>query len=226
MSKSERLSMLNEFEESFLNSVSGNVDCEFAHALSVTIKNRNLSIGHFTDLISAFRQDVVKKRYYDFDEVTDYCRRSANPVGRIILELFNTRDEKAFQYSDKICTALQLTNFYQDTYRDFRKGRIYYPLNELKEYEIPENQFEKRKINDNFRLLVKHNVDRAELFFLQGKPLYQYLSGRVKYEIKWTVAGGEEILKKIRLNNYNVLYNRPSLSKKDFFKIFLKSFLK
>lgn len=226
MSESKRMDLLNEFEKAFLEAVEGEIDCEFSHALSVTIKNRNLTVSHFTDLLSAFRQDVIKKRYYDFDEVLDYCKRSANPVGRLILELFNIRDEEAFSLSDKICTALQLTNFYQDTYRDFKKGRIYYPLDELEQFEISEKMFEKRKINDNFRSLVKYNVDRAVSFFLEGKQLFDYLNGRLKYEIKWTVAGGEEILNKIRKNNYNVLFKRPSLSKKDFFRILIRSFIK
>ncbi|MBS4036443.1 MAG: squalene synthase HpnC [Ignavibacterium sp.] len=223
MSEIKRLNLLAEFEKAFLDALAGEIDCEFSHALSVTIKNRNLTISYFTDLLSAFRQDVTIKRYYDFDEVLDYCNRSANPVGRLLLELFNIRDEKAFYFSDKICTALQLTNFYQDTYRDYKKGRIYYPQNELEKYEIREKMFENRKINDNFRALVKHNVERASSLFYEGKNLFSYLNGRLKYEIKWTVAGGEEILNKIRKNNYNVLYNRPSLTKKDFIRILLKS---
>lgn len=223
MTETERLNLLAEFEKAFRDALAGEIDCEFSHALSVTIRNRNLTVSHFTDLLSAFRQDVTKNRYYDFDEILDYCIRSANPVGRLLLELFNIRDEKAFYFSDKICTALQLTNFYQDTYRDYQKGRIYYPLNELEEYEISEKMFEKRKINDNFRALVKYNVDRAASLFFDGKNLFSYLNGRLKYEIKWTVAGGEEILNKIRKNNYNVLYNRPSLTKKDFIRILLKS---
>ncbi len=225
MNETKRLKLLDEFEKSFHDARSGIIDCEFSHALFVTIKNRNLTTNHFTDLISAFRQDVTKKRYVDFREVMDYCKRSANPVGRLILELFDIRNENAFHYSDKICTALQLTNFYQDTYRDYKKGRIYYPLKELEKFKVSENQFEKRKINDNFRLLVKHNIDRAASLFDDGKKLYDYLNGRLKYEIKWTISGGEEILNKIRKNNYNVFYSRPTLSKKNIIKILLRSFL-
>lgn len=221
---SERLDLLDEFEKSFLDSVSGKIDCEFAHALSVTIHKRSLSINLFTDLISAFRQDITKKRYDNFSELLNYCRRSANPVGRLLLELFEVRKKEAFLCSDKICTALQLTNFFQDTYRDYKKGRIYFPLDELQHYEIPENQFEKRKINDNFKELVKHNVDRTALLFEEGKPLYYYLTGRLKLEIKWTVKGGEEILNKIRKNGYDVLNYRPVLSRKDFIRIFMASF--
>lgn len=224
MDDAERLILLDEFEKSFIESVSGRYDCEFSEALAETIKKRNLTTSHFTDLLSAFRQDVTKKRYNDFDEVLDYCRRSANPVGRLLLELFEVRDENAYRYSDKICTALQLTNFYQDTFRDYKNGRIYYPKSEFAMFEISEMMFEKRKINDNLRQLVKYNVDRTQSIFDDGKNLFSYLSGRLKLEIKWTVAGGEEILKKIRLNNYNVFYYRPKLSKGDFLRILFKSF--
>ncbi len=221
----KRLKLLDEFEKAFNESVKGKFDCEFSEALASTIKKRNLTIKHFTDLISAFRQDVSKNRYKDFNELHDYCTRSANPVGRLILELFNIRDEKAFAYSDKICTALQLTNFYQDTYRDFAKGRIYYPQNELAKFEISENIFEKRKINDNLRQLVKYNVDRAQSFYDEGKYLFPYLKGRLKLEIKWTVKGGEAILNKIRKNNYNVFNYRPKLEKSDFLRILIKSII-
>ncbi len=225
ISADERLKLLDEFEKSFNESVSGKYDCEFSEALAETIKTRNLTSKYFSDLLSAFRQDVTKKRYYDFNELIDYCSRSANPVGRLILELFNIRDEKAFIYSDKICTALQLTNFYQDTYRDYKKGRIYYPVDEMEQFKLSEILFEKRKINDNLRQLVKYNVDRAQSFFDEGENLFPYLKGRLKLEIKWTVKGGEAILDKIRKNNYNVLNYRPKLEKSDFVKILIKSIL-
>jgi squalene synthase HpnC len=223
MDSNERLKLLDEFEKSFNDSVSGKYDCEFSEALAETIKKRNLTAGYFTNLLSAFRQDVTKKRYYDFNEVIDYCTRSANPIGRLLLELFNIREEKAFYFSDKICTALQLTNFYQDTYRDYKKGRIYYPVNEMEQFKLSENLFEKRKINDNLRQLVKYNVDRAQSFFDEGENLFAYLKGRLKLEIKWTVKGGEAILDKIRKNNYNVLNFRPKLEKSDFVRILIKS---
>lgn len=226
MDEQKRLYLLDEFENSFLNSIKGKYDCEFHHALALTIKKRNLSVKLFTDLLSAFKQDVTKKRYNNFNELLDYCSRSANPVGRLILELFNIRDNDAFLYSDKICTALQLTNFYQDTSSDYKIGRIYYPLDELVKYEIPENQFENSKINDNFRSLVRYNVERTGILFNEGKMLYHFLKGRLKLEIKWTVAGGEKILEKIRENNYDVFNFRPVLTKKDFLMILIKSLFK
>lgn len=226
MDEQKRLYLLDEFESSFLHAMNGKYDCEFHQALALTINKRNLSVKLFTDLLSAFKQDVTKKLYNNYYELLDYCSRSANPVGRLILELFNIRNNDAFLHSDKICTALQLTNFYQDTSSDYKIGRIYYPLDELVKYEIPENQFENSKINDNFRSLVRYNVERAGILFNEGKKLFRFLNGRLKLEIKWTVAGGEKILEKIRDNDYDVLNFRPEITKKDFLMILIKSFFK
>lgn len=226
MTDQKRIELLNEFETSLLKIKDGRYECDFFEALATTINRRNLSLELFSDLLSSFRQDVTKKRYNNFNEVLDYCSRSANPIGRLILQLFGIKDEEAFYYSDKICTALQLTNFYQDTNGDYKIGRIYFPLDELVKYEIPENQFENSKINDNFRSLVRYNVERTGVLFEEGKLLYRFLNGRLKLEIKWTVAGGEKILEKIRDNNYDVLNFRPVLTKKDFLMIFIRSLFK
>ena len=125
-------------------------------------------------------------------------------------------------YSDKICTALQLTNFYQDTKIDFEKGRIYFPKDEMELFLVTEKMFELNENNPNIKALVKHNVDRTQVLFDEGKTLLKYLSGRFKFEIKWTIAGGEKILGKIRQNDYNVFTKRPKLSKIDFITLFIK----
>ena len=221
----ERLKSLNDFERelsSAINSKSNNI---YFLLLNETIIKRNLTHQYFFDLLSAFKQDVIKNRYNNFAEILDYCKRSANPVGRIILEINNIRDEEANKLSDKICTALQLTNFYQDTKIDYKKGRIYYPLDELKELGITENMFELNENNVHISALVKQSVDRAQLFFEEGKKLLNYLTGRLRIEIKWTITGGEKILGKIRENNYNILSDRPQLSRLDYFGIFIKSIL-
>ncbi|MFO7445083.1 MAG: squalene synthase HpnC [Ignavibacteriaceae bacterium] len=220
----ERINKLNFFEDRLTELVNGNAENDFELALSETIKQRNLNTDLFYDLLTAFKQDVVKNRYDNFDEILNYCKHSANPVGRLILELFNIRNEEAARYSDKICTALQLTNFYQDTVIDFNKGRIYYPLNEMEKFSVYQKTFELKENNSNLRLLVKLNVDRAAAMFEEGKNLLKYLDGRLKLEIKWTIYGGEEILAKIRRNDYNV-FKRPELTKLDFPVLLIKSFL-
>jgi squalene synthase HpnC len=218
-----RLENLNRFENDFLNSFNSESEIFNFRMLKETIENRKLSKHHFLDLISAFKQDVIKKRYESLDEVLDYCKRSANPVGRILLELFKIDDKNAIIYSDKICTALQLTNFYQDTKIDFEKGRIYYPKSEMEMFSVTEKMFELKENNPNIKVLVKHNVHRAQNLFDEGKKLLEYLSGRFKYEIKWTIAGGEKILDKIRKHDYDVFSNRPQLNRIDFLMLLAKN---
>ena len=220
-----RIKKLNEFEENFINSLSGFGSNEYFETLVKTIKQRNITETHFLDLLSAFKQDVIKKRYENFDDVLHYCKRSANPIGRILLEIFNIDLEEAKIYSDKICTALQLTNFLQDTLVDFEKGRIYLPQNELKTFLVTEKMFEIKQNNPNIKALVKENVDRTQGLFDEGKNLLTFLSGRFKTEIKWTIAGGERILSKIRKNDFDVLNVRPKLTKIDFILLFIKSII-
>ena len=219
----ERISLLNFFEERFRNLLKSEFENSLEMALFTTIKNRNLTGSYFLDLLSAFKQDVEKNRYPDFDEILDYCRRSANPVGRLVLELNGIKNDNANQYSDKICTALQLTNFYQDTIIDFQKGRIYYPEDEMKKFQVDEKVFEIKENNFNFQQLLKHNVDRTQVMFDEGKNIFEYLKGKLKLQIKWTVKGGEEILKKIRAANFDVLNKRPELTKLDIIKLFFVS---
>ena len=223
VSEKERLENLDKIEKRLSNSLNGKPGDEFDLALAETISSRKLSPENFYNLLKAFKQDVVKKRYTNFSEVLEYCKNSANPVGRLILELFDIRSEKAFQYSDNICTALQLTNFYQDTKIDFEKRRIYFPEDEMEKFGVTENMFGINENTRNLQELVKFSIERTRELFLSGRHLFEYLSGRLKVEITWTVFGGEAILDKIEKNNYNVINKRPTLKKLDFIRLFLKS---
>ncbi|MGE5845303.1 MAG: squalene synthase HpnC [Ignavibacteria bacterium] len=222
----ERLEMLNSFEERLASSIKGNFMNHFEEALYHTITDKNLSPEYFFNLLTAFKQDVCKKRYENFDNLLGYCRNSADPVGRLVLELHGIRKDNAFYLSDKICTALQLTNFYQDTLIDFEKGRIYYPLDEMESFGAEEKLFDLRQNNLNLSKLLEFNIRRTRKFFEEGKELIDYLNGRLKLEIRWTILGGEAVLRKIEDNNYNIFQERPSLTKKDFFLLFLKSLIK
>jgi len=141
LSDVERIEKLDTFESDFISSLTNEATTDFVAALKQTIISNNLSRENFLKLLKAFKQDVTKKRYNNFEEVLDYCSNSANPVGRILLELFDIRNDKAFFYSDKICTALQITNFIQDTKIDYQKGRIYYPLDEMQHFQVDEKVF-------------------------------------------------------------------------------------
>jgi squalene synthase HpnC len=190
-------------------------------ALSDTIQKFNLPVQLFDNLILAFLQDLEKNRYNSFDDLFSYCEKSANPVGRIILYLNDYRDDKLFQYSDDICTALQLTNFWQDVTIDFQKDRIYIPGVYLQKYDVTENQIEKRTFDDNFRNLMIQLVDKTNELFENGENLLKGVKGPLKWELKFTVTGGKTILNKIKQIDYNVLNYRPTLNKLDWVRISL-----
>jgi squalene synthase HpnC len=224
-SSSFRLEKLQAFEDRLKSLLKASPSTELEAALRNTIITRKLNPEYFFNLLKAFKQDVLKTRYADFEEVLDYCSNSANPVGRILLELFDVRNQEEFYFSDKICTALQLTNFIQDTSIDFRKERIYYPLNEMEKFGVDEKMFEMNEISHNLKKLIEFSVNRVQSLYDEGKSLLGFLSGRFKYEIAWTIRGGEEILSKIRGSDFDIFTKRPVLTKTDYLKLFIKSLI-
>ena len=219
LTSDDRLQQLKQYRNSFIQSLDGKYTNNFWAALANTIKEKELTSSNFLKLLTAFEQDITKNRYNDFSELQSYCDNSANPVGRIILELNGIYDSEAVRYSDSICTALQLTNFFQDVSVDIEKNRIYIPNNEIHEFHFSENEFLLKNINSNFKHLMQFQVERAEELFNDGRKLLNKLPWRLKHQIAWTINGGEAILKKIRNRNFDVLNSRPTLSKKDFIKL-------
>ncbi len=223
----ERIQHLEKYRYQFSEALQGNYANEFWKALHNTIISFNLSEKYFFDLLSAFGQDITKHRYETFIELLDYCKRSANPVGRIILEFFDIiRHDKAIEYSDAICTALQLTNFLQDVSVDYKKGRIYLPITEIKKYGVNESSFLEKRNDANFKNLLTFQVNRSSELFEKGKNLLPLLPKRLRFQISLTILGGEEILRKIRKIDYDVLNIRPKLSKIDYVKLLTKAFIK
>lgn len=223
LSAEQRLNQLNRYQTSLQHALDGQFDSTFWAAVADTIYTCRLSPEHFSDLLTAFRQDITKHRYETFDELLGYCRFSANPVGRLILELNGITNEQATIYSDQICTALQLTNFWQDISVDLEKGRIYLPQADMRKFEVVTNDLVKKDYNSHFKSLLKFEIDRTKTLFVEGRQLINLLSGKLKFQIKMTFAGGEKILEKIEKSNYNVLNHRPALTKFDFLSIFLKT---
>ena len=224
-SEESRLEKMNEFESNIKRSLDGDARSGFEKALLNTVDNKKLTKDNFFDLISAFKQDIIKSRYADFNEILHYCNRSANPVGRIILELFNVRDQKANEYSDKICTGLQLTNFLQDTIIDYKKGRIYMAKYEMQNYKVSEYMFEQKENNHNLQQLVMYNVERINVYFEEGKKLLPFLNSKLRTEIRWTIAGGKAILEQIKKNDYDIINYRPKLSKAKMAGLLVKSII-
>jgi squalene synthase HpnC len=180
--------------------------------LEKTIKDHALPVQPFRDLLDAFSQDVVQKRYADFPELLDYCRRSANPVGRLLLHLFKRTTDSDFAQSDAICTALQLINFWQDVDIDYtRDNRVYLPQDEMSHHGVTERHLRDKVCDGGWCALMKYQVDRARALMVSGAPLGRSLPGRIGLEIRATVQGGLRILQKIEQADYDVFRRRPIL---------------
>ncbi|MCW8931119.1 MAG: squalene synthase HpnC [Gammaproteobacteria bacterium] len=231
----ERLKLLNQYIDELdqisgsLDKYSGNNKAEFLHqsessifiALADTIYRFQIPLQLFYDLINAFKQDVTKQRYQTFDELLDYCRLSANPVGQILLYLNKSASKENLEHSDAICTGLQLINFYQDIGQDIDENdRLYLPLEELSKYQISIDDIKNHLNNDKTQAFFKHQLNRTNKLYDYGKPLCSNLSGRFAIEIRMIFSGGKIILNKLEKNTHSI-YQRPRLSHFDKFRIIL-----
>jgi len=183
--------------------------------LAAEIHEHALPLQLFRDLLDAFAQDVVKKRYADFPELLDYCRRSANPVGRLVLHLFGRTEAEHLEQSDCICSALQLVNFWQDVAVDWQKERIYIPQTDLLRFRIGETDIAAGRWSANWAALMDFQIDRTRDLMLRGAPLVHALPGRLGWEIRLTVQGGLRILERLRRVRGDVFQRRPRLGKRD-----------
>jgi squalene synthase HpnC len=183
--------------------------------LGAVIREHRLPISAFDDLLSAFAQDVVQSRYATYAQVLDYCRRSANPVGRLLLVLYGTDGGERLAWSDAICTSLQLINFLQDVAIDYRKGRIYLPLDEMEQAGITERQIATAETGAKWTEFMTFQVARARALLDFGAPLGRTLKGRIGFEMRMIVAGGARILEKIERVGGDVFRHRPVLHRFD-----------
>ncbi len=179
--------------------------------LGRTVERHRLPPKPFYDLLDAFTQDVTRTRYADYAQLLDYCRRSANPVGRLLLYLYDAAGSDNLARSDAICTALQLTNFWQDVAVDWRKGRVYLPQDELARFGVAESQIAEARCEAGWRALMQFQIDRSRALMLSGAPLGRALPGRIGLELRLTIAGGLRILEKIERADGDVFRHRPRL---------------
>lgn len=187
--------------------------------LAAVIRDWQLPVQLLRDLLDAFAQDVVKKRYADCPELLDYCRRSANPVGRLLLHLVGRSSDANQHYSDCICSALQLTNFWQDIAVDWQKNRVYLPQAELACFGIDEAQIASGRWTAAWAALLDFQVERTQQLMNAGAPLVHQLPGRMGWEIRLTVQGGLRILERIRRVRGDVFAHRPVLTSGDWLRI-------
>jgi squalene synthase HpnC len=200
----------------------GNPGEQFA-AIEDAINEHRLPVNLLRDLIDAFKQDVVKKRYATFTELADYSRRSANPIGRLLMHLFGRADEEGLRQSDAICSGLQFINFWQDVAVDWQKGRVYIPQEDLARFGVAERSIAEGRADEKWASLMAFECDRARGMLTSGAPLGRSLPGRLGLEIRATVAGGSAILDKIDAVSGDVFLHRPMLGKLDWIRILARA---
>lgn len=212
----ERLTALVRYESELARIENGQTpDSGLFRSLAKVIVEYRLPIQLFRDLLSAFKQDVVVKRYATFDALLDYCRRSANPVGALMLHLYQAADAQNLRDSSAICTSLQLINFWQDVAIDWQKARIYLPEQDLANFGVTESHFIHSQVDDAWRNLMRFEVARARSMMLAGAPLATRLPGRIGWELRLVIQGGLRILERIEAVGYDVFRHRPKLRKTD-----------
>ena len=223
MEQEERMRKLIEWEEELAECYKGSANREIFIALRETVQQNDIPQDLLVRLLSAFKSDVTTRRYATFGDVLRYCTNSANPVGRLVLMLFGYRDEQLFQYSDHICTALQLANFWQDVTVDLDKDRMYLPLEDIRRFSVTEQELFSRSFTPAVWSLMEFQVKRTREFFEKGKPLLDAVGRDLKLELRLTWRGGMKILRKIENAGYDVFGERPTLSKKDKLGLLIRS---
>lgn len=219
----ERLDLIEEWRLMLKQSETGDARHPVFVALADTRTEFDLPVALFEDLLSAFSQDVTFNRYESFDQLLDYCRRSANPIGRLILLLFGYRDDERLRWSDEICSALQLANHWQDVAIDLAKDRVYLPEEDLSRFDLRVDDLRQGRIDERFTRMMKFEVARAREMFVRGKPLCTSVRGRLGLELRSVWLGGMRILERIEANGYDVFKHRPVISLSDKITILLRA---
>ena len=184
-------------------------------ALHATIRQCSLPVSLFEDLLSAFRQDVTTHRYQTWEDVLDYCRRSANPVGRLLLRVAGVATPRLDVASDAVCTALQLTNFWQDLGRDWNNGRLYVPMADLRDSGAREDDFHGRRMTPMWRAALTSMIERTRGLFDAGREVCDGVNGRLRWELRLTWLGGRRILDKVEAARLTSFDERPTLGAAD-----------
>lgn len=209
------LGLLRWWREELLRCYDGHTRHPVMIALRPTIERFRIPPDPFLDLLVAFEQDQRVLRYDSYGQLLDYCRNSANPVGRLVLYLCACHDEQRGRLADRVCTGLQLANFWQDVSRDLDIGRVYLPREDRERFGYTDADLEARRCTPQFRSLLHFEVARARSLFHEGLPLVDMMPADVRLDIELFIRGGLAILDKITAQNYDVWRARPVLSKRD-----------
>ena len=230
----ERLRLLDDWRQRLLRAAAGVTpsttpeDLIFV-AVADAMRVHDLPVALFDDLLSAFRQDVTVTRYATWDAVLDYCSRSANPVGRLVLRIAGHRDPALDRASDALCTALQLTNFWQDFARDWANGRLYVPIADREAFGAREQDLDNALASAGaasaatppvpmpaqWRAVLREMAQRTRQLFSEGRPVCDGVRGRLRYELRLTWLGGTRILERLEQSDFNLFADRPTLTARD-----------
>ncbi|MBI3774430.1 MAG: squalene synthase HpnC [Gammaproteobacteria bacterium] len=223
----ERLALLDQYRTQLDATLSGAAPADPVFiALRDVITRHALPPQLFRDLLHAFRSDVTTPRYANFDTLLDYCRHSANPVGRLLLHLYGAATPENLQRSDAVCSALQLINFYQDLAQDIdENNRIYIPLDELARFAVSEDDFRVHRDSERLRALLDYQIERARTMMLSGAPLGNVLRGRIGFELRLVIHGGLRVLDRLQQCR-DTVFARPRLTRTDWLAIFWKAVVK
>jgi len=221
----DRLAHLDRFEAELDAAFNGQPHHPVLVALRETIRRFDLPREPLERLIEANRIDQRVRSFATFDDLLHYCEHSANPVGRLFLLLFGYRDEARFALSDATCTALQLTNFWQDIARDRAMGRIYLPQSEMAEFGISEAHLDAGGTSEGLRSLVRFQVERTRRYFAEGLPLLDTVRGRLRLALALFSRGGLAILDRIEAQDFDTLDARPTLGRSDKIRLAISSIL-
>jgi squalene synthase HpnC len=218
-----RLEKLAEWRRKLEECYAGRADHPVFIALRDSIERYNLSQRNFENLLRAFESDVVMKRHPDYASLLAYCSCSANPVGRLVLELFGHRDPELAALSDEVCTGLQLANFWQDVAIDFERDRVYLPLEDLKRFDYTIDDLKAEKTDDRWRGLMALETGRTWEHFERGRPLPERVVSELRVQLRLTWLAGTSILRKIEAAGYDVFRRRPRLRWWDFLRLYLRA---
>ncbi len=209
----DRLALLNDWESDLHRVYSGTPEHPVLLALTQTVQKYDMPAEPFLRLIEANRMDQINVRHATFEDLAFYCGHSANPVGHLVLYIFGYRDAERQALADCTCTALQLTNFWQDIATDITKGRIYLPQEDMEFFGYSEEELRLGVINNNFVSLMQFEVARTRDLFQRGLRLIDMVDGRLKIDLRLFSLGGLSVLDAIERINYDVFRRRPSLSR-------------
>jgi squalene synthase HpnC len=208
-----RLDLIDAWEERLDRCLEGRADHPVFVALGETIRRFGLPDRHLRALLDAFRQDCRVSRYATWDDLLDYSRRSADPVGRMVLHLFGHRGPELEAWSDRLCTALQLTNFWQDVAVDWAKDRVYLPRTDMARWRVSEDDLRQGRVHQGFAGLMGEMVGRTRDLYHESRPLLGAVRGGLGVELRLVWLGGRSILDRIEGAGYDVFRRRPRLSR-------------